>query len=70
MDLSNLGKPEPKGILKVDNEEKPRKELLTAKKIMVSLRPSERLNIEKLAEEESLPLSTLIRKILKKHQYI
>lgn len=70
MDLSNLGKPEPKGVLKVGNEEKPRKELLTAKKIMVSLRPSERLNIEKLAEEESLPLSTLIRKLLKKHQYI
>lgn len=71
MDLSNLRKPKSKGILEADNDEKkPRKELLTAKKIMVSLRPSERLSIEKLAEEESLPLSTLIRKLLKKHQYI
>lgn len=70
MDLSKLTKPESKGILDADSDEKPRKELLNAKKIMVSLRPSEREKIELLAEEEGVKLSTLIRKLLKKHKYI
>lgn len=72
-DLTKLKKPVSKEILTnaEDTAPPPRaKELLTAKKIMLSLRPSERQTLEILAEEESLPLSTLVRKLLKKHGYI
>ena len=71
MDLSKLKTPKSKNILKDDHiEKKPKKELLTAKKIMLSLRPSERLNLEEIAEKKALGLGPLVRHILKKHGYI
>lgn len=71
MNFKKLKKPESKGILAdAEEEKKPLKELLNAKKIMLSLRPSERVSLEILAEEIGLGLGPLVRYLLKKDKHI
>lgn len=71
-DLSKLKKPVSKEVLTQPAEKSisSGKELRTAKKIMLSPRPSEREKLKSLAEEEGLPLGTWVMKTLKKHGYI
>lgn len=71
MDFKNLKKPTSKNLLETEKAapSPPEKELLTAR-VTVPLAPSEKRKIEKTASEYGLKIASLVRFLLKKHNYI